>query len=195
MIKINVITSNPNWQDFIKNPTDYVDRKIEKLNIKEKIFSKNIIYCTLLLSGNKEIKYLNKKFRKKNKSTDVLSFPFQTKKEFQKSEEVFKEALSIDKNNASVLNSLGRLYHEKRDSKNAEKYLLNAYNLNNNSYEIINNLAGFYREEGRYKKSIKLYKINKWNCKKFINLYHLFLSLILIIDLLLNQIIQILYFL
>ena len=84
MIKINVITSNPNWQDFIKNPTDYVDRKIEKLNIKEKIFSKNIIYCTLLLSGNKEIKYLNKKFRKKNKSTDVLSFPFQTKIEFQK---------------------------------------------------------------------------------------------------------------
>ena len=84
MIKINVITSNPNWHDFIKNPTDYVDRKIEKLNIKEKNFSKNIIFCTLLLSGNKEIKYLNKKFRKKNKSTDVLSFPFQTKKEFKK---------------------------------------------------------------------------------------------------------------
>ena len=84
MIKINVITSNPNWRDFIKNPTVYVDRKIEKLNIKEKIFSKNIIFCTLLLSGNKEIKYLNKKFRKKNKSTDVLSFPFQTKIEFQK---------------------------------------------------------------------------------------------------------------
>ena len=84
MIKINVITRNQNWQDFIKNPEVYVDRKIEKLNIKEKIFSKNIIFCTLLLSGNKEIKYLNKKFRKKNKSTDVLSFPFQTKKEFQK---------------------------------------------------------------------------------------------------------------
>ena len=84
MIKINVITSNPNWHDLIKNPTDYVDRKIEKLNIKEKIFPKNIIFCTLLLSGNKEIKYLNKKFRKKNKSTDVLSFPFQTKKKFKK---------------------------------------------------------------------------------------------------------------
>ena len=84
MIKINVITSNPNWHNFIKKPTDYVDRKIEKLNIKEKNFSKNIIFCTLLLSGNKEIKYLNKKFRKKNKSTDVLSFPFQTKKEFKR---------------------------------------------------------------------------------------------------------------
>ena len=31
----------------------------------------------MLLSGNKEIKKLNKKFRKKNKPTDILSFPFQ----------------------------------------------------------------------------------------------------------------------
>ena len=84
MIKINVITSNLGWYNFIKKPIDYVDRKIEKLNIKGKIFSKNYIFCTLLLSGDKEIKYLNKKFRKKNKSTDVLSFPFQTKKEFKK---------------------------------------------------------------------------------------------------------------
>ena len=30
----------------------------------------------MLLSNNKEIKKLNKKFRDKNKSTDVLSFPF-----------------------------------------------------------------------------------------------------------------------
>ena len=35
----------------------------------------------MLLSGRKEIKSLNKKFRKKNKATDVLSFPFYTKKE------------------------------------------------------------------------------------------------------------------
>ena len=33
----------------------------------------------MLLSGAKEIKQLNKKFRKKNKSTDVLSFPFYEK--------------------------------------------------------------------------------------------------------------------
>ena len=33
----------------------------------------------MLLSGAKEIKKLNQKFRKKNKSTDVLSFPFYEK--------------------------------------------------------------------------------------------------------------------
>ena len=37
------------------------------------------IYLTLLLSNNKEIKTLNKRFRNKNKSTDVLSFPFDKK--------------------------------------------------------------------------------------------------------------------
>ena len=33
----------------------------------------------MLLSNNRSIKRLNKKFRKKNKPTDVLSFPFQEK--------------------------------------------------------------------------------------------------------------------
>ena len=48
-----------------KNPNNYVDRKIIKLNKKNKQFVKNKIFCTLLLSNNKEIKFLNKKFRKK----------------------------------------------------------------------------------------------------------------------------------
>ncbi len=84
MIKINVITSNNNWFNYLKKPNDYLDRKIVKLNLKEKKFKRNKIFCTLLLSGNKEIKSLNKKFRKKSKATDILSFPFQTKKELKK---------------------------------------------------------------------------------------------------------------
>ena len=35
-----------------------------------------------MLTDDKHIKKLNKKFRNKNKSTDVLSFPFYEKKEF-----------------------------------------------------------------------------------------------------------------
>ena len=80
MIKINVITNNVSWFQLIKNPSNYIDRKIKKINLQNKNFKKNIIYCTLLLSNNKEIKNLNKKFRKKNKSTDVLSFPFYKEK-------------------------------------------------------------------------------------------------------------------
>ena len=80
MIKINVITNNVSWFRFIKNPNSYINRKIKKINIKNKTFKKNIIFCTLLLSDNKEIKKLNNKFRKKNKSTDILSFPFYSEK-------------------------------------------------------------------------------------------------------------------
>ena len=84
MIKINVITRNISWFKYIKNPNSYIDRKVSKINIKNKMLVGKSIYCTLLLSGEKEIKNLNKKFRKKNKSTDVLSFPFYPKKDLYK---------------------------------------------------------------------------------------------------------------
>ena len=83
MIKANVITKNLSWHRYIKNPNSYIDRKIKKLNYKNKKLKKSF-YFTLLLSGEKEIKNLNRKFRNKNKATDVLSFPFYTKKELHK---------------------------------------------------------------------------------------------------------------
>ena len=81
MIKVNVIINNNNWFKEIKNPVIYTKIKIDKINKSDKVFLKKKINFTLLLSGNNEIKNLNKKFRKKNKSTDILSFPFQTRKE------------------------------------------------------------------------------------------------------------------
>jgi len=83
MIKANVITKNLSWYRYIKNPNSYIDRKIKKLNNKNKKLKKSV-YFTLLLSGEREIKNLNRKFRNKNKATDVLSFPFYTKKELHK---------------------------------------------------------------------------------------------------------------
>ena len=91
MIKINVITNNSNWLNFIKKPNYYLEKKIIKINLKEKKFKKKKIFCTLLLSGNKEIKSLNKKFRKKDKETDILSFPFYKKNELKKKLKAEKE--------------------------------------------------------------------------------------------------------
>jgi len=91
MIKINVVTKNISWFQFIKNPSNYIDRKIKRLNLKNKSNKKNIIFCTLLLSNNREIKNLNNKFRKKNKSTDVLSFPFYSEKKLKKKMKKEKE--------------------------------------------------------------------------------------------------------
>ena len=79
MIKVNVILNNIIWKKYLKNPHSFINKKIELLNKKNKLYKKNILVCSLLLSGTEEIKKLNKKFRKKNKSTDVLSFPFHEK--------------------------------------------------------------------------------------------------------------------
>ena len=103
MIKINIITNNINWFRYIKNPNNYFEKKLKKLNSKNISFPKKLCFCTLLLSDNEEIKHLNKKFRKKNKSTDVLSFPFQTKSDFKKKIKKEKEIylgdviISLDK--------------------------------------------------------------------------------------------------
>ena len=112
MIKINVLTTNISWRRYIKNPSSFIEKNINIYNKKNKNFKKNIIFCTLLLSGNQEIKKLNQKFRKKNKSTDVLSFPFYEKKELliklKKSKEIYLGDIIINlnkiKNKKNILN-------------------------------------------------------------------------------------------
>ena len=84
MIKINVIVGNKSWKKYIKNPKVYAKNKIKLLKKNNNFFKNKNIYFSLLLSDNKEIKKINKKFRKKNKTTDVLSFPFYEKKHLTK---------------------------------------------------------------------------------------------------------------
>ena len=91
MIKVNVIIKNINWYNHLRSPNIYIDRKINKFNSKNKKLFKKNIFCSLLLAGDKEIKSLNKKFRKKNKTTDVLSFPFYSKNELRKKLKYEKE--------------------------------------------------------------------------------------------------------
>ncbi len=81
MIKINVIVKDKIWLKFIKNPEAYLKRKIKEIQ-NDKFFGKKKYSFSLKLSGAKEIKILNKQFRKKDKSTDILSFPNQNKKKF-----------------------------------------------------------------------------------------------------------------
>ena len=83
MIKINVIVKDKSWLKFVKNPEIYLKKKLKKIE-NDKFFKKKTYNFNIQLSGTKDIKYLNKKFRNKNKSTDILSFPYQTKKELKK---------------------------------------------------------------------------------------------------------------
>ena len=74
MINADVVVENKLWNKKIKNPSNYIKKKIEKIS-KFNSLKKRRFSLTILLTGNSKMKYLNKKFRNKNKTTDVLSFP------------------------------------------------------------------------------------------------------------------------
>ncbi|MEK9953949.1 MAG: rRNA maturation RNase YbeY [Pelagibacteraceae bacterium] len=88
MLKSDVFVSNKNWNKYIKKPDQYINQKLKKINKKSNMFKKVNLKFSLLLSNNSEVKNLNKRFRNKNKTTDVLSFPFLDKKNLNK---IFKE--------------------------------------------------------------------------------------------------------
>ena len=85
MIKANIEVSNKLWLKKIKNPSKSINKILNKINKILKFSPKKYYTFTILLANNSKIKNLNKKFRKKNKATDVLSFPFYKKKNFLKS--------------------------------------------------------------------------------------------------------------
>ena len=78
MIKVNVLSEEKSWTKKLKKKKNYLI-KFAKIFPKRFRFINKKVYLTLLLSNNKKIKILNKKFRKKNKHTDILSFPFHQK--------------------------------------------------------------------------------------------------------------------
>ena len=84
MIKVNVITNHIKFKKQLGNLEIYLKKKVRKLNTKNIFFKNKNFEFSILLSGNSEIRKYNKKFRKKNKITDVLSFPFYGKKELIK---------------------------------------------------------------------------------------------------------------
>jgi len=84
MVKINLVVNHKSWK-FNYPKTDLFLKKIIKkilLLVFPKIDSNFEI--SILLTDSKNMKGLNKKFRKINKDTDVLSFPAEEKDFFKK---------------------------------------------------------------------------------------------------------------
>ena len=74
MIRAYVVVDFPKWKKKIKSPEKYILQKIRKLQTISTFKNKNQEF-SILLTNNRKMKMLNNKFRKKNKITDVLSFP------------------------------------------------------------------------------------------------------------------------
>jgi len=84
MIKADVLITNKNWKKYIRTPIAYINKKLKKIDKKTNLFRNNNCNFTIVLAGGAEVKKLNIKFRKKNKTTDILSFPFYEKKNLNK---------------------------------------------------------------------------------------------------------------
>ena len=83
MISIEIVSEDKNWSKKIKK-VEFFFKSICKSFPKKYQFLNKKISFTLLLSNNRSIKKLNKKFRNKNKPTDILSFPFERKIKIKK---------------------------------------------------------------------------------------------------------------
>ena len=100
MIKIDVLVRDKNWRKYVPNPEKYLNQKVKQINFKKKSINVKKINFSILLTGNKEIKFLNKKFRKKNKTTDVLSFPYyspnETKNRLKKQDNIYLGDIALN---------------------------------------------------------------------------------------------------
>ena len=83
MISIEVVSEDKNWSKKIKKTEFFFKSICKSFPKKYQFFNKKIV-LTLLLSNNRSIKKLNKKFRNKNEPTDILSFPFERKIKIKK---------------------------------------------------------------------------------------------------------------
>ena len=111
MIDAEVLVDSKKWKKIIQNPKKIVLNTLNKFPKKYKFIGKNV-YISILLTNNEKIKLLNKKFRKKNKATDILSFPFFEAKKLKKNL----------KNKKIYLGDIAISYEEFR-KKNKKNYL------------------------------------------------------------------------
>tara|TARA_B100001057_G_scaffold117358_1_gene115960 strand:- start:759 stop:1220 length:462 start_codon:yes stop_codon:yes gene_type:complete len=83
MININVFSEEKAWSKKLNRKEIFFKKVCNSFPQRYKFKNKNVS-LTVMLSNNRNIKKLNKNFRNKNKPTDILSFPFNRKKNISK---------------------------------------------------------------------------------------------------------------
>ena len=111
MININVFSEEKAWSKRLRNKDLFFQKICNAFPKKYKFLHKKVSF-TLLLSNNKNIQKLNKLFRKKNKPTDILSFPLS--KKFRVSKQTYLGDIIISYNFINKPKSLNtKLFKEK----------------------------------------------------------------------------------
>jgi len=104
MTSVDIVFDHYLWKKKINNPKLYIRKKLAKLGKMKLLKNKSKNY-TVLLTNNKKMKELNKKFRNKNKPTDVLSFPLSNKIKNKKNLYLGDIAISYEIVNKRSINS------------------------------------------------------------------------------------------
>ena len=104
MTSVDIVLDHYLWKKKIKNPRIYIKKKLLKLN-RIRLFKNEPKNYTIFLTNNKKMKALNKKFRNKNQTTDVLSFPLNNKIKYKKNVYLGDIAISYEIINKRSKNS------------------------------------------------------------------------------------------
>ena len=84
MVKVNLVIDHKNWKSRYPKVNLFLTRSIKKILSSTLSSRAPDFEISILLTESKNMKNLNKKFRKINKDTDVLSFPAEEKDFFNK---------------------------------------------------------------------------------------------------------------
>ena len=149
MIKVNVLTEEKSWSRKIKKKKFFFNQLCRHFPKKFKFINKRV-YLTLLLSNNRNIKRLNKKFRKKDKHTDVLSFPLQ--KKINNFKELYLGDVIISFNYMNKPKNINNYDFKEKVTKifiHGFLHLLNFNHIKEKEYQIM------FREEQKIFRSVK----------------------------------------
>ena len=149
MIRINVISEEKSWSKKLKKKESLFNNICKHFPKKFRFLNKKV-YLTLLLSNNKNIKILNKKFRKKNRHTDILSFPSGQKTKNLK--KIYLGDIIISYNYMNKPKDLTNFEFKKKTIKifiHGYLHLLGYDHINLKDYQIM------YREEKKVFESIE----------------------------------------
>ena len=134
MININVFSEEKAWSKKLKKKELFFKKICNSLPNNYK-FPNEKVSLSLMLSNNKNIKKLNKNFRNKNKSTDILSFPFDKKNKISKKKYLGDIIISYDYMNKPKSQGLN-VFKERliRTFIHGFLHLLGYDHINNNDY-------------------------------------------------------------
>ena len=153
MINVNVFSEEKAWSKRLKNKVIFFNKICKAFPKKYQYLNKKVSF-NLLLSNNKNIRRLNKNFRNQNKSTDILSFPYDKKIKISKNTYLGDIIISYNHLNNPKSQSI-ELFKEKvtRIFIHGFLHLLGFDHKKNNDY------SKMLREENLLYKSVKK-KIN-----------------------------------